>query len=136
MQRCFAPPRFVFCLLLVWMPLLKGCPRHPLHEIHAPQVAQKQRIRWLRTTFYQLYPREKEQPQDLLRLLILRFPAISLETYHANLQHIEEYKQKQKSFGNLEQFYLLMNLLIEESLPPPLQPKLQQLRQQARTKPP
>lgn len=112
-----------------------GCPQTSLN-LKAPQSSPKNRIRWLRTTFYQIYLKEKasSSPKDHLRLLLKSFPTLSLQTYQANMVHIESQKQKQRPISDLGRYYLLMNLLIEESLSPALDAKLESIRREVRSR--
>jgi hypothetical protein len=104
---------------LCFFPPLYACPPHPLHALKQPPSDAKIQPRWFRTEFYSLYlvEQEKKDDQDRLRLFVRRFPSLALLTYRANAAHLAQQQQRQKNYGSLEHYFLLMNLFIEKTLP-------------------
>jgi hypothetical protein len=101
--------------------LCVGCvPYRPsLPPLKPPiNASEKQRVHWLRGTFYRLYLIEQEAKDggDRLRRLFLQFPDLSKTTYTHNHKAVENRKQIGKKLRDLERFYLLMNLMIRNSI--------------------
>ncbi|HAA53521.1 MAG TPA: hypothetical protein DCE42_02125 [Myxococcales bacterium] len=112
--------------------LLLACPlqRKPLRPYPPPPAkssAITQKVRWFRTSFYNYYQLERQlaNPQDRLRRLIKQFPNIATLTFFRNQSYVEKRKKQGQRLNNLAQFYMLMNLLIKETIPIPSTPPKQ-----------
>ena len=130
LSRIFRGLNHLFLAMLAC--LLLACPlqRKPLRPYPPPPAknsATTQKVRWFRTSFYNYYQLERQlaNPQDRLRRLIKQFPHIATLTFFRNRSYIEKRKKQSQKLNNLAQFYMLMNLLIKETIPIPSTPPKQ-----------
>jgi len=86
--------------------------------LKAPNKPKREQIRWFRAEFYELYLVEVKAKDggDRLRRYIQKFPKIAGYTYHSNQADLKRYQKNGKPPGQIEKYYLLMNLLIEETI--------------------
>ncbi|TNE44532.1 MAG: hypothetical protein EP343_30085 [Deltaproteobacteria bacterium] len=108
----------LLCLLGLAMGLC-GCPNEvKLESYRPPQGKVREQITWMRTTFYELYKIEQKRQDgsDLLRRFIKQHRKLAMQTFQRNAKSVEQRRISGKKLRNLERFYLLMNVLIRESL--------------------
>lgn len=119
------PYRTYWLSLLCWLGLavnLCGCPSPTLFDtLRPPKGTERQQIRWMRLSFYQLYQFEQKRQNggDLLRRFIKKYPKIAYKTFRLNAKAVEQRRISGQKLRNLERFYLLMNVLIRESISVP-----------------